>query len=202
MMVVFGGRTTDQSALNDTWGLRKHRDGRLDWVKAPYKSGGEVPNARYQHSILFVGTLMLVVGGRNNLVGEAVSFDIYDTETSEWFKLQPIEKFRHACWIVDSYLYIHGGFDQDSPNVPTEKLLRIDLAKAFKMHSALFKGLSFETGKDYYTTKNNMKPHIPQTNFNSGSGKDIQLLHQSASRQGDYKKPSSVIANRPIRLCP
>ena len=40
MMVVFGGRTTDQSALNDTWGLRKHRDGRLDWIKAPYKSNG------------------------------------------------------------------------------------------------------------------------------------------------------------------
>jgi protein phosphatase len=69
MMVVFGGRTTDQSALNDTWGLRKHRDGKLDWVRAPYKAGGEIPNARYQHSILFVGTLMLVVGGRNNLVG-------------------------------------------------------------------------------------------------------------------------------------
>lgn len=25
MMVVFGGRTSDQSALNDCWGLRRHR---------------------------------------------------------------------------------------------------------------------------------------------------------------------------------
>jgi hypothetical protein len=33
MMVVFGGRTLDQSALSDTWGLRRHRDGRWDWVK-------------------------------------------------------------------------------------------------------------------------------------------------------------------------
>jgi hypothetical protein len=32
MMVVFGGRTSDQSALNDAWGLRRHRDGRWDWV--------------------------------------------------------------------------------------------------------------------------------------------------------------------------
>jgi protein phosphatase len=119
MLVVFGGRTTDQSALNDTWGLRKHRDGRLDWVKAPYKTGTEMPQARYQHSILFLGTLMLVIGGRNNQVGETISFDIYDTETSEWFRLSSIEKFRHACWISDNYLYIHGGFDQDSPNVPT-----------------------------------------------------------------------------------
>lgn len=47
MMVVFGGRTADQSALNDTWGLRRHRDGKWDWVKAPYKNN-EKPSCRYQ----------------------------------------------------------------------------------------------------------------------------------------------------------
>lgn len=72
MMVTFGGRTSDQSALKDTWGLRRHRDGRWDWVKAPYKAGCEEPLARYQHSTIFVGTLMLVLGGRTNTVGENV----------------------------------------------------------------------------------------------------------------------------------
>jgi protein phosphatase len=119
MLVVFGGRTTDQSALNDTWGLRKHKNGKLDWVKAPIKQGCQPPSARYQHSLLFLGTLMLVVGGRNNQVGQSLPFDIYNTESSEWFKLQSIEKFRHAAWIMENYLYVHGGFDQDSPNVPT-----------------------------------------------------------------------------------
>jgi protein phosphatase len=38
MMVIFGGRGSDQIPLNDTWGLRKHRDGRLDWMKAPTKN--------------------------------------------------------------------------------------------------------------------------------------------------------------------
>ena len=28
MIVVFGGRSGDQSALNDSWGLRRHRDGK------------------------------------------------------------------------------------------------------------------------------------------------------------------------------
>lgn len=32
MMVTFGGRTADQSALKDTWGLRRHRAGNWDWV--------------------------------------------------------------------------------------------------------------------------------------------------------------------------
>jgi len=36
MIVIFGGRTKDSSALNDTWGLRRHRTGNWDWVRAPY----------------------------------------------------------------------------------------------------------------------------------------------------------------------
>ena len=43
MMVIFGGRGTDQAPLNDTWGLRKHRDGRLDWMRAPYRNNSR-PN--------------------------------------------------------------------------------------------------------------------------------------------------------------
>ena len=38
MVIVFGGRsgTGNQDALDDSWGLCRHRDGRWDWVKAPY----------------------------------------------------------------------------------------------------------------------------------------------------------------------
>jgi len=92
MMVTFGGRTADQSALKDTWGLRRHRDGRWDWVKAPYKAGLEEPLARYQHSTIFVGTLMLVLGGRTNTVGENVQLEVYETESSEWRKFNSIMK--------------------------------------------------------------------------------------------------------------
>jgi|TARA_B110000285_G_C14811063_1_gene461999 protein phosphatase len=90
MMVIFGGRTGDQSALKDTWGLRRHRDGRWDWIKAPYKSGGEEPLARYQHSTIFIGTLMIVLGGRTNTVGENVLMEIYETENSEWKKFNSV----------------------------------------------------------------------------------------------------------------
>ena len=51
MMIVFGGRDQSENALNDTWGLRRHRDGRWDWVVAPYK--GEItPKNRYNVIIL------------------------------------------------------------------------------------------------------------------------------------------------------
>ena len=47
MVVAFGGRSNDSQALTDTWGLRRHRDGRWDWVRAPYKADKEMPIGRY-----------------------------------------------------------------------------------------------------------------------------------------------------------
>jgi len=63
MMVIFGGRGADGIPLNDTWGLRKHRNGSFDWMKAPYKTNFK-PIERYQHCSMFVGTLLLIIGGR------------------------------------------------------------------------------------------------------------------------------------------
>ena len=48
MVVIFGGRGQDGSALSDTWGFRKQRDGRFDWIRAPYKGHKEEPVGRYQ----------------------------------------------------------------------------------------------------------------------------------------------------------
>lgn len=208
MLVVFGGRTTDQSPLDDTWGLRKHRDGRLDWVRAPYKAGSRMPNARYQHSILFLDELMLVVGGRNNQIGDKLNFDIYNTESSEWSNLPPIEKFRHACWISENYMYIHGGFDQDSPNIPTERMLKMDLARAFQEDTSLFKVLSSGTGKDFYTNKIGKGLH--GSNYNSAEKQQQLYLQQQQNiqlqRSNEYRRPAasggSANNNRHIKLCP
>lgn len=132
MMIIFGGRTNDQSALNDTWGLRRHRDCTWDWVKAPYKPG-IVPLARYQHTTLFINSVMVVVGGRANQVTKVVPFETYDTETSEWFSYPSIKRFRHACWAIDGLIYLHGGFEQESPNVPTNSILKIDSRYLFRL---------------------------------------------------------------------
>jgi len=133
MMVCFGGRTSDQSSLADTWGLRRHRDGRWDWVKAPYKAG-ETPTPRYQHSTLFLGPLMMVIGGRTNQVGEDVALEVYDTESSEWYKFKAIQRFRHSVWSVESSVYVHGGFEHETPNIPINAISRIDAMKLFANH--------------------------------------------------------------------
>mmetsp|Transcript_29963 Transcript_29963/g.22227 ORF Transcript_29963/g.22227 Transcript_29963/m.22227 type:complete len:134 (+) Transcript_29963:594-995(+) len=132
MMVIFGGRTADQSALKDTWGLRRHRDGRWDWVKAPYKPNTEEPVARYQHTTIFVGTLMIVLGGRTNTAGENVHMEVYETESSEWKRFNCIQRFRHCVWMIDQILFMHGGFENENPNVPTSTILKFDLLSIFR----------------------------------------------------------------------
>ena len=69
---------------------------------------------------------MTVLGGRTNNVGEIVTMEVYDTETSEWVKFPAIKRFRHASWAFDNDIYVHGGFEHETPNVPTDLVLKID----------------------------------------------------------------------------
>jgi len=138
MIVVFGGRSGDQVALNDAWGLRRHRSGAWDWVKAPYKSDSEQPIARYQHSSSFIGSVMVVLGGRTNNTQGTVGMEVYDTGSSEWYRMPAVQKFRHASWFVDNYLYIYGGFENDSPNIPTGAVTRLNILRTFETHEVLY----------------------------------------------------------------
>lgn len=138
MIVVFGGRSADQSPLNDAWGLRRHRNGNWDWVKAPYKSK---PRARYQHTTLFMGSVMLVIGGRTNNVGENLPLETYDTENSEWSAFNTAQRFRHGSWIDEDNVYIYGGFELNTPNVPTDALVKISLSDLFINNNWLYSKL-------------------------------------------------------------
>ena len=128
MIVIFGGRGLDGNPLSDSWGLRRHRTGRWDWVRAPEKSN---PSARYQHSSLFVGPLMVVVGGRTNSVNEKLPLEVFDTETSEWHAFESIQRFRHGCWQQDKQLMIYGGFELSTPNIPTDSIFKVGLSRLF-----------------------------------------------------------------------
>jgi protein phosphatase len=33
MIIIFGGRNDEKMILNDAWGLRRHRNGKWDWVR-------------------------------------------------------------------------------------------------------------------------------------------------------------------------
>ena len=181
MIVVFGGRSSSQVALNDAWGLRRHRTGTWDWVKAPYKNETEQPVARYQHSSTFIGSVMVVLGGRTNNTGASFGMEAYDTGSSEWFKMVAMQKFRHASWIVDNLLYVYGGFENDSPNVPTDAVTKLNLSKIFQAHESLYSQtqsfLALAKPKPYSTKTS------PDTSIDSGRSGDALSPH---SRSFDY----------------
>lgn len=61
--------------------------------------------------------------------------------------------------MIDHNIYIHGGFDQILPNIPTDKILCLDLNKIFNSVPALFKGLAYQIGKDIIIHGNNGGHH-------------------------------------------
>ena len=174
MMVIFGGRGSDQSSLNDTWGLRRHRDGSWDWVKAPYREGSLSPTGRYQSSILFCGTNMIIVGGRTNILTDLLGLDAYDTETSECISMPMIKRFRHASFVNENYIFVFGGFDHDSSNVPSNNLLKIDINKIFKSNESQPK---IENKENDLRQSKNSKLIFPANNidYNSPTDKILRL---------------------------
>lgn len=136
MMVTFGGRRKEGNLLNDMWGLRRHRNGTWDWTKAPYKDKGN-PKERHQHSSIFCGNFFLNIGGRSLADGDNLPIEIYDTDTSEWHTFPTFRRFRHALFIVDSTIFIHGGLEDEKHNNPASNLNEINLMELFDKESLI-----------------------------------------------------------------
>ena len=75
---------------------------------------------------------MIILGGRTNTVGENVQFEVYETESSEWRKFNSMQRFRQAVWSVDQTIFMHGGFENETPNIPTNTIMKLDLGTLFQ----------------------------------------------------------------------
>lgn len=80
---------------------------------------------------------MIITGGRARNIQDNIPTEVYDTETSEWKRFQGLNLFRHSCFVKDSNIYIYGGFENTNPNIPIEKLMRIDLLQYFISNSGI-----------------------------------------------------------------
>lgn len=85
---------------------------------------------------------MIVSGGRDKSIQETLITDVYDTETSEWRKFSSIGLFRHSCFVKDFSLFIYGGFENKSPNVPIQNLYKIELSSLFSSSQTLLNKLN------------------------------------------------------------
>ena len=134
---------------------------------------------------------MMVIGGRTNQVGEVVPLEIYDTESSEWYKFNSLQRFRHACWSVDANVYVHGGFEHETPNIPINIIARIDTYKLFHKHDHLVQKIKpIEKGGDGKGSKDGGKSgmgkdSIKKNNgaanniYNIGHDKEFRLANQA-----------------------
>eukprot|EP00826_Nyctotherus_ovalis_P045787 TRINITY_DN509_c0_g2_i7.p1 TRINITY_DN509_c0_g2~~TRINITY_DN509_c0_g2_i7.p1 ORF type:complete len:650 (+),score=165.79 TRINITY_DN509_c0_g2_i7:666-2615(+) len=159
MMIVFGGRGGGQTPFQDAWGLRRHRNGKWDWIAAPCKTG-EPPAKRYQHGAVFVGALMLVVGGRMSS-SEWAGLEVYNTESSQWRKYRVTKRFRHASWISNSNLFIYGGFEYANPSQPIDTMIKVDLTKLFAEDETILKKLS-EAEEELFASEWDAETPVPK----------------------------------------
>lgn len=88
---------------------------------------------------------MVIIGGRTNTVGQVVPLEVYDTETSEWHAFNSVQRFRHASWSSNNNVYVHGGFEHETPNIPLQEICKIDTAKLFTNNENLLTKLHRET---------------------------------------------------------
>ena len=85
MMIIYGGRDVTNKTCKEVWGLRKHRDGRWDWTKPSNPGNSETGDGRYQHVSLYLGSLLINVGGKVNESVCNSSISIYDYEEPKWY---------------------------------------------------------------------------------------------------------------------
>ena len=118
MIILFGGRNINKKALNDCWGLRKHRNGNWEWIIAPKKGNGGAIK-RFQHSVVFYKQFMIVIGGRSENTEfylKGLPLNVYDSITHEWYNIFSFGKFRNAAFTLDKLAFLHGGCDMKKYN--------------------------------------------------------------------------------------
>ncbi len=139
MMIIFGGRDSNEKPLNDIWGLTRHRDGNWSWAKAEFKDDYEM-KPRYNHSMVFYNGLMITLGGRgyhSNNGNNILPIEVFNTETNDGYEFPGIAMNRQTNFIYDKNIYLFGGFDSKNQQRPMGNLYRISLENLFERNMIL-----------------------------------------------------------------
>jgi len=115
-------------------------------------------------------------------VGEIVALEVYDTESSEWYKFNSIQRFRHSVWTVDNLVYVHGGFEHETPNIPINLIAKIDTSILLKnLDHLLAKIKPLDPNKPVKQNTNKViQKNIQNPNmYNIGQEKEFRLSNQA-----------------------
>ena len=125
---IFGGHTTPQVRLNDTWILRVND---LQWERARGEealtpknqlSPTGAPAPRANASVCLVDNKAVVFGGHGGIGYARMSFNdmyLFDFETHVWEKIEyenppPEGRGGHTSFSLGRKVYIYGGWNQEN----------------------------------------------------------------------------------------
>ena len=159
MIIIFGGRDSEEKPLNDIWGLIKHRDGTWSWSNAEVKNGYQM-KPRYNHSMVFYNELMIIIGGRgySNGNNNQIPIEVFNTLNNEGYSFGGINMNRQTSFIYEKNIYLFGGFEVKNQKRPLGDLYQISLENLFGKNEELKK--LFINNKVIYNINNNKKSNI------------------------------------------
>jgi len=100
--------------------------------------------ARQQHSCVFIGPFLFVVGGRT-CTKEKARFDVFSMISLQWYNFGTLDFYRHTVWgfqniksvdEYDMYLYIFGGFIGETSKL-NKDFIMIDVIELFSSNEIL-----------------------------------------------------------------
>jgi protein phosphatase len=137
--------------------------------------------------MLFVGTLLIITGGRSKGIQEILPTDVYDTENSEWKAFNGIGLFRHMAFNKDNYLFIYGGFENTNPNNPVEKILKVDLTQYFSSNTTI------QNKIEQFIEYKKEKDRIQDGTNNIVSNKNIQSIESNNKQEKKFKLSNQAV---------
>ena len=113
MIIILGGRDSNEKSLNDIWSLKRHKNGNWSWSKIKLKNGYQL-KPRYCHSMIFYNELIIIFGGKGDLKlngNNPLPNEIFNLKTNDGFDIPGISMFRHTNFIYNKNIFLFGGID-------------------------------------------------------------------------------------------
>ena len=167
-MIIFGGRDSNEKALNDIWILNKNKDDNFFWTKGEIKNN-YIMKARFNHSMIFCNSLMIVIGGRGSN-SNYLPIEVFNTDTNECYEFQGLYMNRQTNFIYESNIFLFGGFDSRNQQRPLGELYKISLEKLFENQQSLKNVIS-----DKINNKLNVKNNKNLQNNNNNNKMKFKL---------------------------
>lgn len=146
---------------------------------------------------------MIITGGRSKDIKDLLPTEIYDTETSEWSRFTGIGLFRHMVFKKDNFLFIYGGFENNNPNYPIEKIFKVDLLNYLKSNLQVQKKLDLylsglkekekEKSKESKESKENSTKNLSNVNQSNVTSQSVKIENNHPIQDKKFRLASKAV---------